>query len=99
MTAPPPRRSLAGALLVLSIAALALNLRAATGGWTVPVAALLLICGVELAVGLFAGRPKVLPADWCGTRVAAGEAHPKLLKCVRAGRRVTLISGAMSGGE
>ena len=60
-------------------------LRAATGGWTVPVATLLLICGVELAVGLFAGRPKVLPADRHATRVAAGAAHPELLKCVRSG--------------
>ncbi len=37
-------------------------LRAATGGWTVPVTVLLLICGVEMAVGLFAGRPEILPA-------------------------------------
>jgi len=36
-------------------------LRAATGGWTVPVTGLLLICGAELAVGLFVGRPKMLP--------------------------------------
>ena len=60
-------------------------LRAATGGWTVPVATLLLICGVELAAGLFAGRPRVLPADRHATRVAAGAAHPELLKCVRSG--------------
>jgi MFS transporter, CP family, cyanate transporter len=36
-------------------------LRAATGGWTIPVTVLLLVCGVELTVGLFAGRPKMLP--------------------------------------
>ena len=50
-------------------------LRAATGGWTVPVAMLLIICGVELAVGLFAGRPKVLPTGRHATRLAAGAAH------------------------
>ena len=42
---------------------------------------------------------EVLPTDRHGTRVAAGEAHPKLLKCVRSGGRVTLISGTMSCGE
>ena len=36
-------------------------LRASTGGWTVPVILLLLICGVELTVGLLAGRAKLLP--------------------------------------
>jgi MFS family permease len=38
-------------------------LRASTGGWTVPVILLLLICGVELTVGLFAGRAKLLPVS------------------------------------
>ena len=76
MTGGPPRRSLAGALV---------------------------ICGVELAAGLFAGRPKVLPTDRPAIRVAAGEAHPKLLKCTHVPaafrRRVTLISGALACGE
>ena len=49
-------------------------LRAATGGWTVPVTVLLLICGVELAVGLFAGRPKMLPA---GGLAASSAGHPE----------------------
>ena len=60
-------------------------LRAATGGWTVPVAMLLIICGVELAVGLFAGRPKVLPTGRHATRLAAGAAHPELLTCAQSG--------------
>ena len=46
-------------------------LRAATGGWTVPVTVLLLICGIELAVGLLAGRPKMLPAGGVTPRRAA----------------------------
>ncbi len=49
-------------------------LRAATGGWTVPVTVLLLICGVEMAVGLFAGRPKMLPA---GGPAASSSGHPE----------------------
>jgi MFS transporter, CP family, cyanate transporter len=49
-------------------------LRAATGGWTVPVTVLLLICGAEMAVGLFAGRPKMLPA---GGLAASSPGHPE----------------------
>ena len=49
-------------------------LRAATGGWTVPVTVLLLICGLEMAVGLFAGRPKMLPA---GGLAASSSGHPE----------------------
>ena len=48
-------------------------LRAATGSWTVPVTVLLVICGVEMAVGLFAGRPKMLPA---GSVAASSSGHP-----------------------
>jgi MFS transporter, CP family, cyanate transporter len=36
-------------------------LHSATGGWDIPFAVLLAITGVELAAGLLAGRPKVLP--------------------------------------
>jgi len=66
-------------------------LRAATGGWTVPVTVLLLISGAEPAVGLFAGRPKVLAAPH--PRVAApaslggaprADKSPKLLICATA---------------
>jgi hypothetical protein len=46
-------------------------LRAATGSWTVPVTVLLLICAIELAVGLFAGRPKMLPAGGVTPRPGA----------------------------
>lgn len=38
------------------------SLRTATGGWTVPVLVLLALCVAELAVGLLAGRDKILPA-------------------------------------
>jgi MFS transporter, CP family, cyanate transporter len=37
-------------------------LHSATGSWNIPVALLLLLCAVELATGLLAGRPLVLPA-------------------------------------
>jgi MFS transporter, CP family, cyanate transporter len=43
-------------------------LRAATGSWTVPVTFLLVICAVEMAVGMFAGRPKMLPAGGLAAR-------------------------------
>ena len=43
-------------------------LRAATGGWQVPVTVLLVICAIELAVGLFAGRPKMLPPGGVAAR-------------------------------
>ena len=46
-------------------------LRASTGGWTVPVILLLLICGVELTVGLFAGRAKLLPVTEAGKTTEA----------------------------
>jgi MFS transporter, CP family, cyanate transporter len=36
-------------------------LHASTGGWSVPVALLLVLCAVELGVGWLAGRDKVLP--------------------------------------
>jgi CP family cyanate transporter-like MFS transporter len=37
-------------------------LRTATGSWTVPVVMLLVICAVELTVGLLAGRDRMVPA-------------------------------------
>ena len=37
-------------------------LRAATGSWTVPIVVLLVICAVELTVGLLAGRDRMVPA-------------------------------------
>jgi MFS transporter, CP family, cyanate transporter len=37
-------------------------LHTATGSWDIPVAVLLVLCAAELAVGLLAGRPLVLPA-------------------------------------
>src|SRR5450755_791923 len=49
-------------------------LRASTGGWTVPVILLLLICGVELTVGLFAGRAKLLPVSEARETTEATEA-------------------------
>ena len=48
-------------------------LRASTGGWTVPVILLLLICGVELTVGLFAGRAKLLPVSEATEGIQATE--------------------------
>jgi MFS transporter, CP family, cyanate transporter len=51
-------------------------LHTATGSWDLPVTVLLVLTGVELAVGLLAGRPLVLPADPGGpipdTRVGDG---------------------------
>ena len=37
-------------------------LRADTGSWTVPIVLLLALCAVELAVGLLAGRDRMIPA-------------------------------------
>jgi CP family cyanate transporter-like MFS transporter len=37
-------------------------LHAATGGWTVPIMVLLVICVAEVITGLLAGRAKILPA-------------------------------------
>ena len=37
-------------------------LHSATGSWNIPVALLLVLCAAELATGLLAGRPLVLPA-------------------------------------
>jgi hypothetical protein len=37
-------------------------LHTATGGWTVPIVVLIVICVAEMYVGLLAGRAKVLPA-------------------------------------
>ena len=37
-------------------------MRTATGSWTVPIVVLLVICAVELSVGLLAGRDRMVPA-------------------------------------
>ena len=37
-------------------------LHSATGSWNIPIALLLVLCAAELATGLLAGRPLVLPA-------------------------------------
>ena len=37
-------------------------LRTATGSWTVPILVLLVLCAVELTVGLLAGRDRMVPA-------------------------------------
>jgi CP family cyanate transporter-like MFS transporter len=37
-------------------------LRTATGSWTVPIVLLLVLCAVELIVGLLAGRDRMIPA-------------------------------------
>jgi CP family cyanate transporter-like MFS transporter len=37
-------------------------LRTVTGGWTIPIAVLLMLCGAEIIAGLLAGRAKVLAA-------------------------------------
>jgi MFS transporter, CP family, cyanate transporter len=48
-------------------------LHSATGGWDVPFTVLLVVTGAELAAGLLAGRPRVLPAAAAeGRRTARG---------------------------
>src|ERR1700760_637169 len=46
-------------------------LRTATGSWTVPVGVLLVICVMELTVGLLAGRDRMVPARNCPGNPAA----------------------------
>jgi CP family cyanate transporter-like MFS transporter len=54
--------------LVASAGPLGLGLlHAATGGWNIPVAVLLVLCGCGLAVGVLAARPLVLPGGHGGT--------------------------------
>jgi MFS transporter, CP family, cyanate transporter len=49
--------------LVASVGPLMVGLlHSATGSWNIPVALLLVLCAAELATGLLAGRPMVLPA-------------------------------------
>ena len=49
--------------LVASVGPLMVGLlHSATGSWNIPVALLLVLCAVELATGVLAGRPLVLPA-------------------------------------
>jgi CP family cyanate transporter-like MFS transporter len=48
-------------------------LRAATGSWTVPVVLLLAICVVEMTVGLFAGRDRMIPARFSPGPAAAAD--------------------------
>ena len=48
-------------------------LRTATGSWTVPILVLLVLCAVELTVGLLAGRDRMVPArHHPGSPAAAG---------------------------
>ena len=59
--------------LVASVGPLMVGLlHSATGSWNIPVALLLALCAAELATGLLAGRPLVLPAV---TPPPAREAH------------------------
>jgi CP family cyanate transporter-like MFS transporter len=52
-------------------------LRTATGSWTVPIAVLLVICAVELSMGLLAGRDRMVPARrHPGDLVATGDSLP-----------------------
>ena len=49
--------------LVASVGPLVVGLlHSATGSWNIPVALLLVLCAAELATGLLAGRPLVLPS-------------------------------------
>jgi MFS transporter, CP family, cyanate transporter len=65
---PPTAASLSafaqsGGYLIAAAGPLAIGfLHSATGGWTVPVAALLLLTGCQLAAGWLAGRHRVLPS-------------------------------------
>jgi MFS transporter, CP family, cyanate transporter len=57
--------------LVASAGPLELGLlHSATGGWNIPVALLLVLCGCGLVVGVFAARPLVLPGQQNATRVS-----------------------------
>jgi len=59
--------------LVASVGPLMVGLlHSATGNWNIPVALLLMLCAAELATGLLAGRPLVLPA---GTASSGPEAR------------------------
>ena len=88
MTTAPPRRSLAGALLVLSIAALAFNLRAAITSLP-PV-----FPELQTRLHLFTAAVTVLAA----TPVLCFGAVSGLAAWLSR-RRVTLISGAVCCGE
>jgi CP family cyanate transporter-like MFS transporter len=60
--------------LVASAGPLELGLlHSATGGWDIPFALLLAIAAVELAFGVLAGRPLVLPAEANATRVSVND--------------------------
>jgi len=57
--------------LVASAGPLELGLlHSATGGWNIPVALLLVLCGCGLVVGVYAARPLVLPGQQNTTRVS-----------------------------
>jgi MFS transporter, CP family, cyanate transporter len=57
--------------LVASAGPLELGLlHSVTGGWGIPVALLLVLCGCGLVVGVFAARPLVLPGQQNPTRVS-----------------------------
>ena len=84
--------------LVASIGPLMVGLlHSATGSWNIPVTLLLVLCAAELATGVLAGRPLVLPAATppacagspeCDTRVGdwmitTSDSRPKLVHSVR----------------
>jgi CP family cyanate transporter-like MFS transporter len=48
-------------------------LRTATGGWTVPVVLLLVVCVVEITVGLLAGRDRMIPARFSPDSATAAD--------------------------
>jgi MFS transporter, CP family, cyanate transporter len=57
--------------LVASVGPLMVGLlHSATGSWNIPVALLLVLCAAELATGVLAGRPLVLPQGHFPTRVS-----------------------------
>jgi len=57
--------------LVASAGPLELGLlHSATGGWNIPVALLLILCGCALVVGVLAARPLMLPGQQNATRVS-----------------------------
>lgn len=51
-------------------------LHTATGSWTVPVVVLLVLCVVEVTVGLLAGRDRMIPARHHHERPAAADSLP-----------------------
>jgi CP family cyanate transporter-like MFS transporter len=64
--------------LVASVGPLMVGLlHSATGSWNIPVALLLVLCAVELATGVLAGRPLVLPQGGLGQGGLGGWSPPR----------------------